>query len=212
MENTDANNTSDQNQSQSDKEEPSESEKSSFISKQFHEDTKRVIIGGCLATAITGVGAWLVGSAAGGEAHMLLNVTLETARNFCGTVTLALGNILALMLTLLSLSANSNVDLTWSHYERVKQIAWLVSVVLIGSILIYLLLNIPLEKSDKTSGSGFGYLYYLILAISSILGGALISVVLMLYNTVKDIIHAVGPGEGSEELYTDILETSDEEQ
>lgn len=207
------NNTSDQDHDQSNKDEPTKSQKTSFISQQFQADTKRVIIGGCLAAAITGGGGWLVGEATGGEGHMLLNMALETTRNFCGTVTLALGNILALMLTLLSLSANSNVDLTWSHYERVKQIAWLVTVVLIGSILVYLLLNIPLEKSDQSSAPAFGYLYYLTLVVGSALGGALISVVLMLYNTVNDIIHAVGPGEGEdEELYADIMKTSDEEE
>ncbi|SMO94081.1 hypothetical protein [Fodinibius sediminis] len=199
------------NNKQNSKEEPSEAQKSSITSKQFQEDTKRAVIGGGLAAVVTALGGWLVGEVTGGEGHILLNMTLETTRSFCGTVTLALGNILALMLTLLSLSANSNVDLKWSHYHRVKQIAWLVTVLLIGSILIYLLLNIPLEKSDQSSAPDFGYLYYFTLIISSSLGGALISVVLMLYNTVNDIIHAVGPGKEEEDLQSNILKTEEEE-
>lgn len=212
MDNTSNDNASGQDPSPSNKEKPSESEKSSFISQQLQADTKRAVIGGSLAAAITGIGGWLVGEATGGEGHMLLNMTLETTRNFCGTVTLALGNILALMLTLLSLSANSNVNLTWGHYERVKQIAWLVTVVLIGSILVYLLLNIPLEESDQSGIPSFEYLYYMTLAVGSALGGALISVVLMLYNTVKDIINAIGPDEEHEDMQADILKTSGEEE
>lgn len=193
------------------KEEPSKQEKQLLARQKFQEDTKRVILGGFLALLITAIGGWLVGRITGGEGHMLLSVALETTRNFCGTITLALGNILALMLTLLSLSANSNVNLAWEHYERIKQIAWVITLVLIGSILIYLLLNIPLEKSDQRSGQYFSYLYYFVLFIGSALGAALISVVLLLHNTVKDIIHAVGPGEDQTDLYSDILISNDKE-
>lgn len=208
MENTSKDSASGQDPSQSSKEKKTESEKSDFISEQLQTDTKRAVIGGSLAAVITAIGGWLVGEATGGEGHVLLNMTLETTRSFCATVTLALGNILALMLTLLSLSANSNVDLTWSHYQRVKKIAWLVSVVLIGSILIYLLLNIPLEKTEQSGTPSFEYLYYMTLATGSVLGGALISVVLMLYSTVIDIINAVGPDEG---VQADIQKASEAE-
>ena len=141
-------------------------------------------------------GAWLVGEASGAEAYRLLETSLPSTRSFCGTLTLALGNILALMLTLLSLSASTDIELEWTHYERIKQIAWVVTVVLIVAVLIYLLLNIPLteaEKAEESTGPWFARLYYATLVVSSLLAGALISIALMLFNTVKDIIHALGP-------------------
>jgi hypothetical protein len=161
-------------------------------------DLWQALVGGALAAVVSLAGAWLVGQASGAEAHALLNTSLPSTRSFCGTVTLALGNILALMLTLLSLSASSEVDLKQSHYVRVKQIALVVSIALIGSILIYLLLNVPLSQSDTASepaGPGYATLYYATLALSSLLAGALITVVLMLYNTVRDIIRVIGPKE-----------------
>ena len=100
------------------------------------------------------------------------------------------------MLTLLSLSTSAEINLKWSHYKRVDQIAWLVSIVLTASILIYLLLNIPLSEAekaaDRTNEFGYATLYYATLVLSSMMAGALITVVLMLYNTVQDIIYVVG--------------------
>ncbi len=187
-------------------EEGNQSEKDSFFtSKQIKEDSKRAIYGGGLAAVFTLLGGWVVGEAAGGEAHMLLNMALGTTRTFCSTVTLALGNILALMLALLGLSAGANVDLKWTFYKRVKQISWVVSITLIGSVLIYLLLNIPLEKSENASNDSFAYFYYITLALSSILGGAIITIVLMLYNTVKDVIHVLGPDESDDHLNSGLI-------
>lgn len=169
-------------------------------SKNIKLDFRRALIGGFLAALTTLLGGWTVGKASGNETFALLQISLQTARSFSGTITLALGNILALMLTLLSLSAATNIDLKWTHYQRIKQIAWVTACTLIASILIYLLLNIPLSEADGKSMPWFQYLYYATLASSSILGGALISIVLMIYNAAKDIILVLGPKEGGEHL------------
>ena len=164
--------------------------------KSVQVDLRRAVLGGALAAAVMLIGGWLVGEVSGAKARILLETSLSSTRSFAGTVTLALGNILALMLTLLSLSTSAEIDLKWSHYKRVDQIAWLVSIVLTVSILIYLLLNIPLSEAekaaDRTNEFGYATLYYVTLVLSSIMAGALITVVLMLYKTVQDIIHVVG--------------------
>jgi heme A synthase len=122
---------------------------------------------------------------------------MPRVRSFCGTVTILLGNVLALMLTLLSMSRGADVELKWAHYQRVKQIAFIDAVTLIAAVLIYLVLNFPLADADAAQQAGYtrwyAGVYYVVLALVSLLGGALISVVLMLYNTVRDIIQALGP-------------------
>lgn len=168
--------------------------------EEIQVDTKRAAVGGILAALTTLSGAWMVGAASGMEIFELLQTSLRTARSFAGTITLALGNILALMLTLLSLSAATNIDLKWGHYLRIKQISWLTSFTLVTSILVYLLLNIPLSEADDKALPWFSYVYYATLGVSSLLGGALISIVLMFYNAAKDIILALGPVESGEYL------------
>lgn len=177
-----------------------------FSIRQVNKDLKRAFIGGGLAAAFTLAGAMTVGFASGGEAYQLLQTALPAVRSFCGTVILAMGNILALMLTLISLSASTDIDLKWSHYHRVQQIAWADTVTLIGAILIYLLLNIPLNESEPPSIAWFTGFYYATLVLSSILGGAIITIILMLFSAVKDLIHVIGPSDAdSDQFNRDII-------
>lgn len=174
-------------------------------------DTQRAFIGGGLAAVITLTGALIVGRASGYEAYRLLEVSLQTTRSFCGTVTLATGNILALMLTIISLTAKSDIDLTWTHYERVEEIAWFDTITFVGAILIYLLLNMPISETEPSSDptKWIAYFYYATLILASILGGAVITVILMLFNAVKDIIHILSPIE--EQTPTNLIQTDEEE-
>lgn len=174
-------------------------------------DTKRAFIGGGLAAVITLSGAFIVGEASGSEAYRLLEVAISATRSFSGTITLATGNILALMLTLISLTSNSDVKLKRAHYTRVEEIAWVDTLTFIGAILIYLLLNIPISESEPTSDPAkfIAYFYYATLVMASMLGGAVITVILMLFNAVTDIIHIMSPKE--EETPTNLVITEEDE-
>jgi hypothetical protein len=157
-------------------------------------DLKRaVFVGGSISFIVILAGGWLAGFASGSEAFDLFQTTLPSTRSFAGTLSLALGNILALMLTLLSLSASMDIDIKWAHYQRVRQIAWIVTVTLIVTILVYLLLNIPITESDKQLMQWYTAIYYATLTFSALLGGAFITIVLLLYNTIRDMIGMLDP-------------------
>ena len=156
-------------------------------------DLKRAAFGGSISFIVILAGGWLAGFASGSEAFDLFQTTLPSTRSFAGTLSLALGNILALMLTLLSLSASMDIDIKWVHYQRVRQIAWIVTVTLIVTILVYLLLNIPIRESDKQLMQWYTAIYYATLTFSALLGGAFITIVLLLYNTIRDMIGMLDP-------------------
>lgn len=156
-------------------------------------DLKRALIGGGISVFIILVGSWLVGEASGSEAFQLFEASLPTTHSFFGTLLLGLGNILALMLTLLSLSKSLDMNIKWSHYQRVKQIALTVTITVIVTTILYLLLNIPIVESDTAPVQWFTYIYYVSLFASSIVGGAFITIILLLYNTVRDMIGILDP-------------------
>ena len=161
--------------------------------KAIKVDLRRAVVGGVISAIVILGGSWLVGVASGSEAYHLYKTALPSTRSFCGTLSLALGNILALMLTLLSLSAGMDINIKWSHYQRVRQISWVVTVTIIATVLVNLLLNIPIGESDKTRIQWFTYIYYSLLGISAILGGSFVTIVLLLYNTVRDMIGVMDP-------------------
>lgn len=167
------------------------------VSEQQREtlkaDGRRAAIGGCLA-ALTILGAsWMIGQISGSEARYLLEAVLPNVRAFSGTMMLALITVLALMLTLLGLSTSTDTQLEWVHYQQIKQIAFVDMISFITTVLFYLLLNVPVQETDSGTLQWFYFLYYAALIISSILAGAVITVVLMLYNAVRNIIKSISP-------------------
>ncbi|MGP1992934.1 hypothetical protein D9V96_013720 [Zobellia laminariae] len=156
--------------------------------------TRRAFLGGAICLVAILAGTFLLGRLSGYEAKVLIKNSLDGLNTLCNTVALASATILALLLTLLSLSSGSESKLKEEHYYHVLQIAKLDTAVFIAAVMSFLLLNLPITESDSVPSNWFNIIYYISLGISSILSAALIVVVLMLYNTVVNIIKIVGLG------------------
>lgn len=158
----------------------------------MNKNLKRGLFGGFLSMVITLAGAWVLGKLSGYEAKVLLGAALPGINMLCNTVILASATILALLLTLLGITSNTGTKLKPLHYHRVKQIAYLDTVLFVVSMVVFLLLNIPIVESEEVPGTWFISIYYAALTSASMLGGILIAVVLMLFGTISDIINIVG--------------------
>jgi hypothetical protein len=123
-------------------EEEEEAVKRTLLERLFSEDWRWTLTGGAIALVVTFGGAWAVGETSGAEARALLNGMLPTTRFLCSGVMTASATTLALMLTLLSLSANTSSKLKQDHYERVRQIALLDAIAFIAATCVLLCLNI----------------------------------------------------------------------
>ncbi|CAH8282138.1 hypothetical protein EV196_110111 [Mariniflexile fucanivorans] len=169
--------------------------------------TKRAITGGIISLLIILLGTLLLGELSGYEAKVLIKKSLSGINTLCNTIALASATILALLLTVLSISSNSKSKLKKDHYLQVLQIAKLDTVVFIASVISFILLNLPITESDTVPTNWFNYIYYTSLAISSILTSGLIVVVLMLYSTIVNIIKIIGL-----EMYDHPLAEVDEDE
>ncbi len=156
--------------------------------------TKRALLGGIISMMVILAGTFLLEKLSGYEAKVLIKNSISGMNTLCNTIALASATILALLLTLLSVSANSRSKLKKAHYQHVLQIAKLDSAVFIAAVVSFLLLNLPITESDTVPSNWFNMIYYISLGISSVMSAALIVVVLMLYNTVVSIIQIVGLG------------------
>lgn len=156
--------------------------------------TRRAIIGGVISMFVIGLGTFMLGHLSGYEAKVLIKNSLAGINTLCNTIVLASATILALLLTVLGLSSSANSQLKPDHYKHIMQIAKVDTVVFVASLLSFLLFNLPITESDSVSPNWFSTVYYISLGITSVLSAALIVVVLMLYNTVINIIKIVGLG------------------
>ncbi len=158
------------------------------------QHNKRALSGGIIAAVVVGLGAYFLGNLSGYEAKELIKSSLPGTNTLCNTIVLASATILALLLTLLSVSSSTKSKLTEEHYRHVLLIAKIDTVVFVAAMIVFQLLNIPITEAENVPTSWFATFYYLSLGLSAILSGGLISVVLMLYNAVSSIIKIVGLG------------------
>ena len=158
----------------------------------FFRNNRRALLGGFLATAFTGLGVFLLGNISGYEAKNLLQVSLSGLNMLCNTIVLASATILALLLTLLGISSSADSNLKESHYIEVLSIAKFDVILFIGALILFQLFNIPISESDSVPTEWFSLIYWATLLASSIICGMMITVVLMLYNTITNMIAIVG--------------------
>ncbi|MDT7827427.1 hypothetical protein RQM65_01960 [Pricia sp. S334] len=156
--------------------------------------TKRAILGGCLALGVVALGTFLMGHLSGYEAKVLIKSSLGGLNTLSNTIVLASATILALMLTLLGVSASTSSTLKKDHYEHIMQLAKLDTIIFIVALVFFLLFNLPVTESENIPQDWFKVLYYITLGVTSLLSAALVVVVLMLYNTIVNIIKIVGLG------------------
>lgn len=160
--------------------------------KNFFVDNKKAIFGGLLATIFTGLGVFLLGQVSGYEAKRLLDISHSGLNMLCNTIILASATILTLLLTLLGISTSSQSKLKKELYNQVLDIAKIDTVLLVVALIMFQFFNIPITEAETIEVRWFSLIYWCTLSVSSMLSGTMITVILMLYSTVADIIHIVG--------------------
>ncbi len=164
-------------------------------------DTRWAIAGG-LVTALFALGVMsLVGRIGDYEARRLLEASMPTIRFLSSSTMTASATILALMLTLLGMSRDTDAQLKSRHYRRIQQASVMAVITLITSVGVLMVLTFPLDESEQLQDF-YNVVYYTLLGVSSILGGMMVTVVLMLLNAIRELVGVFRPG-GSSRLLAD---------
>lgn len=148
-------------------------------------------VGGVVAALFTGGAKLAVGSIGAWEAQNLLQAMIPTTRFLCSAMMTASATILALLLTLLSISSGSETKLRPNFFKRVKVLAMIDTAGFIASTVVLLMLIMPLGQSEEISGEAFTILYYAVLTVSALIGGLFVTIILMLYSTITDAVSVV---------------------
>ncbi len=75
-------------------------------------------------------------------------------------------------------------------------------VALITSVAVLMILTFPLEQSQQLNGF-YNVVYYALVACSAILGGMMVTVVLMLLNAIRELVGVFRPSGNSRLLADD---------
>lgn len=164
-------------------------------------DTGWAITGGAFTTLFAVGVMLLVGQVGDYEARLLLEATMPTIRFLSSSVMTASATVLALMLTMIALSAEAEAELTGVHYQRIQQVSFMAVVALIAAIAVLMILTFPLEESEELS-SFYDVVYYTVMGMSAVLGGMMVALVLMLLNAIRELVQLFHP-RGSSRLTRD---------
>ncbi|RCW91339.1 hypothetical protein [Winogradskyella arenosi] len=160
----------------------------------FLKDHKNAIYGGLIATCFTGMGVFMLGNVTGYEAEHLLEESLGGLNMLCNTIVLASATILALLLTLLSVSFGTEMSLKKVHYQQVLSIAKFDVILFVAALILFQFFNIPIIESDNVPTHWFSIIYWVTLAMTSVISGMMITVILMLYSAITNLIAIIGLG------------------
>ncbi|KJJ37878.1 hypothetical protein [Aequorivita vladivostokensis] len=158
----------------------------------FISQNKRSIYGGVATFLFMGLGAFLLGNLSGYEAKVLIDTSLSGISMLCNTIVLGSATILALLLTLLGISSGVESKIKKVHYYQVLNIAKFDTLLFIGALLLFQFFNIPITESENLPTSWFAYIYWATLFFSSLLSGFMVTVILMLFTTFRNIINILG--------------------
>ena len=152
------------------------------------------LIGGVAAVVFALSGNLLVGQIYSGfEARRFIEAMLPTTQTLTFASITASSTILALMLTLISFTRKLENEFDMFFYRRIKRIGLLSCVALITSILLLLFLSVPLQESDKVPLNWYRIIYYVIISLSALISGLVVTIVLMLFNAISGLIDVVCP-------------------
>ena len=152
------------------------------------------LAGGVVTGALLLFVLLLVGRLAPGEAILQLESSAASVR-FLGSATAsAVATILALMLTVLSLSYDPDTRFRRVHYERIRRISRYSTVTLVLAVFLLLVFVVPFRESSPVPTEVFTALYYLVVVASSVLGGLMVAIMLMLYQAISGLIDFFEPG------------------
>lgn len=156
--------------------------------------SKKALVGGVLAGSIAFGGQWIVGQVYSGyEARQLLEAVASSSLYLGGSIVTASATIIALMLTMISLSKQSNSEFDAIFFKRIQKIGQLSAIALISGILLLLFLSIPLQESDQVPAYYFKPIYYILIVFVALLSGLMVSIILMLLNAINSLINIVSP-------------------
>lgn len=127
------------------------------------------------------------------EARQLLDAMTESALFLNAAITTGSATIIALMLTLLGLTRHVHDNFQRAFHDRVRSIAWLATVALLGALIVLVTMTIPVVESEAISASWYRGLWWTFSGAIAIVSGLFVSVVLTLLVTVIGAVDVLRP-------------------
>ena len=127
------------------------------------------------------------------KAIELLQGLKSSSLYFGSAIATTSATVLALMLTLLSMTNKSDTSFDKSTYRGITVIGFISTATFVGAILLLLCLSLPVGEFENIPDGWFKALYYTISTLNGMLSGLMIVGILILFETVSVLIQKLSP-------------------
>lgn len=127
------------------------------------------------------------------DARQLLEAMTESALFLNAAITTGSATIIALMLTLLGLTRHVHDHFQRAFHDRIRTIAWLATVALLGALIVLVTMTIPVVESEAISTSWYRGLWWTFSGAIAVVSGLFVSVVLTLLVTIIGAVDVLRP-------------------
>lgn len=167
-----------------------------FLSRLLNSPKRKQYVFTCLGvTALIAIAQpILIGLVyKGTQAVDLLESLKESSLYLGSAIATASATVLALMLTLLSLTSQVDTKFDRSTYKGIKVIGDISTATFVGSVALLVLLSLPIGEFEAINGRWYEGLYYTLATLNGVLSGLTIVGVLVLSDTLKTLIKSLAP-------------------
>ena len=127
------------------------------------------------------------------EARELLVAMRDGTLFLSAAIATGSATIVALMLTLLGLARGERDEFQRALHDRLRTIAWLATLSLLGAVLILITMSIPLVESQSVPTDAYRILWWSFSGAVAVVSGLFVSVVLTLLVTVIGAVQVLRP-------------------
>lgn len=135
-----------------------------------------------------GFTTYTFGELSGIQAWELLATSSSGIITLCYIIIVGSIYILVMLLHLLSVRPLKTNHLRLKYYNELLNIGRIATLLIISSIIVLLLLNIPFTSTKIFSYSDYFKIYYIIITVASILAGGFIALITLIYQSIRNII------------------------
>ncbi|MEL6160292.1 MAG: hypothetical protein AAFQ40_00765 [Cyanobacteria bacterium J06623_5] len=127
------------------------------------------------------------------QAINLLKGLQSSSLYFGSAIATASATVLALMLTLLSMTNRLEAQFERSVYDGIRLVGFISTVTFITSVILLLCLSLPVGEFEQLPPGWFKGLYYILSTLNGFLSSLMIVGVLILFDTIKTLIKKLSP-------------------
>lgn len=149
---------------------------------------RRPILGGIVFAIVFVISSLSFFNITGTLARQILETSMSGIISLCYIISIGSIYILVIILHLLSARLPRELTSRHKHFRSLLQIAKLATLIIVFSIIVILFLNIPFTRIAFIPVDMYSKIYYVVLVTGAILGGSFISIITMIYLTIRNMI------------------------